>query len=61
MFDSHTVSFEEAGGHVARVFATGAGWSPERREQAERKPDSSPARAMQADLSGRIATNPLDA
>jgi hypothetical protein len=32
-FDSHTVSFEEAGGHVARVFAAGAGWSPERRER----------------------------
>ena len=25
-FDSHAVSFEEAGGHVARVFAAGAGW-----------------------------------
>ena len=32
-FDSHTVSFEEAGGHVARVFAAGAGWSRERRER----------------------------
>ncbi|MEV5966093.1 HD domain-containing protein [Kribbella sp. NPDC051952] len=32
-FDSHTVSFEEAGGHVARVFAAGAGWSLERRER----------------------------
>lgn len=32
-FDSHTVSFEEAGGHVARVFAAGAGWSAERRER----------------------------
>ncbi|WP_433622634.1 HD domain-containing protein [Nocardia sp. CA-120079] len=32
-FDSHTVSFEEAGGHVARVFAAGAGWSSERRER----------------------------
>ncbi|MGW5218032.1 HD domain-containing protein [Nocardia sp. NPDC004085] len=31
-FDSHTVSFEEAGGHVARVFAAGAGWPSERRE-----------------------------
>lgn len=129
VFDSHTVSFEEAGGHVARVFATGAGWPAERRErlgevivrhmwpevdaaadpeghlisraaaldivgkdfdvldselradvlrrfprlgltdeflacfrdQAERKPNSSPARAMQADLSRRIAANPLDA
>ncbi|MFD3401337.1 HD domain-containing protein [Kribbella sp. NPDC058693] len=32
-FDSHTVSFEEAGGHVARVFAAGAGWPGERRER----------------------------
>jgi HD superfamily phosphodiesterase len=32
-FDSHTVSFEEAGGHVARVFATGAGWPTERRDR----------------------------
>ncbi|WP_377273261.1 HD domain-containing protein [Peterkaempfera sp. SMS 1(5)a] len=30
-FDSHTVAFEEAGGHVARVFAAGAGWPAERR------------------------------
>ncbi|WUH89419.1 HD domain-containing protein [Streptomyces sp. NBC_00433] len=30
-FDSHTVPFEEAGGHVARVFAAGAGWPAERR------------------------------
>ncbi|MFG1808124.1 HD domain-containing protein [Streptomyces sp. NPDC049040] len=33
VFDSHTVAFEEAGGHVARVFAAGAGWPPERRER----------------------------
>jgi hypothetical protein len=32
-FDSHTISFEEAGGHVARVFAAGAGWPIERRER----------------------------
>ncbi|WP_236710478.1 HD domain-containing protein [Streptomyces sp. 150FB] len=32
-FDSHTVPFEEAGGHVARVFAAGAGWPAERRER----------------------------
>ncbi|MGW0008610.1 HD domain-containing protein [Streptomyces tendae] len=31
VFDSHTVVFEEAGGHVARVFAAGAGWPAERR------------------------------
>ncbi|WP_405057207.1 HD domain-containing protein [Kribbella sp. NBC_01505] len=129
VFDSHTVSFEEAAGHLARVFAAGAGWSPERRErlgevivrhmwpdvsvaedpeghlisraaaldivgkdfdelspefradvlakfprlgltdeflacfqaQAERKPDSSAARAIKSDLGNRIAANPLDA
>ncbi len=32
-FDSHTVVFEEAGGHVAQVFAAGAGWPAERRER----------------------------
>ncbi|MFJ4840175.1 HD domain-containing protein [Streptomyces sp. NPDC088746] len=29
-FDSHTVAFEEAGGHVAQVFAAGAGWPAKR-------------------------------
>lgn len=32
-FDSHTLAFEEAGGHVAQVFAAGAGWPPERRKR----------------------------
>jgi HD superfamily phosphodiesterase len=32
-FDSHTISFEEAGGHVARVFAAGAGWPTDRRDR----------------------------
>ncbi len=32
-FDSHTSPFEEAGGHVARVFGAGAGWSVARRER----------------------------
>ena len=32
-FDSHTVPFEDAGGHVARVFAAGAGWPADRRER----------------------------
>ncbi|QPP09209.1 HD domain-containing protein [Streptomyces bathyalis] len=32
-FDSHTVAFEEAGGHVAQVFAAGAGWPAERRQR----------------------------
>ncbi|MFD5969723.1 HD domain-containing protein [Streptomyces sp. NPDC060311] len=35
-FDSHTLAFEEAGGHVARVFAAGAGWPAERRERLYR-------------------------
>jgi hypothetical protein len=127
-FDSHTVAFEEAGGHIARVFATGAGWPIERRDrlaevivrhmwpdvdvtndpeghlisraaaldivgknlddlspafraevlqlhprldlipeflscfqaQADRKPASSAARAIQSDLGTRMAGNPLD-
>jgi hypothetical protein len=33
-FDSHTVPFEEAGGHVAWVFGAGAGWPVERRARA---------------------------
>ncbi|MEV0615575.1 HD domain-containing protein [Nonomuraea sp. NPDC050404] len=33
-FDSHTVPYEEAGGHVAWAFCAGAGWSPERRLRA---------------------------
>ncbi len=33
-FDSHTVAFEEAGGHVARVFTAGLGWPTERRDRA---------------------------
>lgn len=32
-FDSHTISFEKAGGNVAGVFAAGAGWSAEGRER----------------------------
>jgi hypothetical protein len=32
-FDSHTVAFEEAGGHLAWVFATGAGWPVARRNR----------------------------
>ncbi|MET8868701.1 HD domain-containing protein [Nonomuraea sp. NPDC004580] len=33
-YDSHTVPYEEAGGHVAWAFCAGAGWSPERRDRA---------------------------
>ncbi|MEV8633448.1 HD domain-containing protein [Streptosporangium sp. NPDC051023] len=33
-FDSHTVPFEEAGGHLAWVFCTAAGWPVERRVRA---------------------------
>ncbi|NYV75573.1 HD domain-containing protein [Streptomyces sp. UH6] len=33
-FDSHTLSFEEAGGHLARVFTAGLGWPAERRNRA---------------------------
>ena len=33
-FDSHTLAFEDAGGHVAWVFAAGAGWPAARRDHA---------------------------
>ncbi|MDH2427966.1 HD domain-containing protein [Sphaerisporangium sp. TRM90804] len=33
-FDSHTLAFEEAGGHLARVFTAGLGWPAERRDRA---------------------------
>ncbi|MBF4574228.1 cyanamide hydratase [Herbiconiux sp. VKM Ac-1786] len=33
-FDSHTLPFEEAGGLVAWVFASGAGWTEKRRDRA---------------------------
>ena len=33
-FDSHTVAFEDVGGHLAWLFAAGAGWPAARREQA---------------------------
>ncbi|GGL05514.1 cyanamide hydratase [Sphaerisporangium melleum] len=33
-FDSHTVPFEDAGGHVAWVLGAGAGWPAERRTRA---------------------------
>ncbi|MEV6954938.1 HD domain-containing protein [Streptomyces sp. NPDC051183] len=33
-FDSHTLPFEEAGGHVARVLTAGLGWPAQRRARA---------------------------
>lgn len=33
-FDSHTLPFEDAGGHVAWVFTAGTGWPAERRDRA---------------------------
>lgn len=33
-FDNHALPFEEAGGHVARVFAAGAGWDAARGHRA---------------------------
>lgn len=33
-FDSHTLPFEEAGGHLARVFTAGLGWPGARRDRA---------------------------
>ncbi|WP_406512488.1 HD domain-containing protein [Streptomyces sp. NBC_00161] len=34
-FDSHTLPFEEAGGHVARVLTAGLGWPADRRARAQ--------------------------
>ncbi|KOU94780.1 HD domain-containing protein [Streptomyces sp. MMS21 TC-5] len=34
-FDSHTLPFEEASGHVARVLTAGLGWPADRRARAE--------------------------
>jgi hypothetical protein len=33
-FDNNTLSYEEAGGHVAVALTTGAGWPPARRQRA---------------------------
>ncbi|MEV7614794.1 HD domain-containing protein [Streptomyces sp. NPDC089799] len=33
-FDSHTLPFEEAGGHLANVLTAGLGWPPARRRRA---------------------------
>jgi hypothetical protein len=33
-FDNHALPFEQAGGHLAWVFAAGAGWTVERRDHA---------------------------
>jgi hypothetical protein len=33
-FDNHTLSYEEAGGHVAVAVTAGAGWEPARRRRA---------------------------
>jgi hypothetical protein len=33
-FDSHTLPFEDAGGHVAWVLGAGAGWAPDRCDRA---------------------------
>jgi hypothetical protein len=67
-FDNHALPFEEAGGHVARVFGTGAGWPPDRCTRAAEiivthmreavAPDADPEgfllqRATALDISGR--------
>lgn len=33
-FDSHTLAYEDAGGHVAKAVTAGAGWPPARRTRA---------------------------
>jgi hypothetical protein len=67
-FDNHALPFEEASGHLARVFGTGAGWSPDRCTRAAEvivrhmrepvEPDAEPEgflleRATALDISGR--------
>jgi hypothetical protein len=75
-FDSHTKPFEVAGGHLAWVFAAGAGWPPGRRARltevivrhmgAEVDPAEDPegfllSRAAAADIAGRaVADLPAD-
>ena len=60
-FDSHTVSFEEASGHVARVFGAGAGWPGERRDRLGEVivrhmwPDVDPADDAEGHLLSRAA------
>lgn len=71
-FDSHTRPFEVAGGHVAWVFAAGAGWPAARRERlsevivrhmhAEVDPAEDPegfllSRAAALDIAGRDVTD----
>jgi hypothetical protein len=70
VFDSHLSPFEEAGGHVAAVFASGAGWSEQRQRRVaetvvrhmadEVDPEQDPEgylleRATGFDISGRNA------
>jgi hypothetical protein len=67
-FDNHTLPFEVGGGHVAAVFAAGAGWPAERRRRVAAAivahmaesvdPDADPEgflleRATAFDISGR--------
>lgn len=67
-FDNHALPFEEASGHLARVFGTGAGWPAERCTRAAEvivrhmrepvEPDADPEgfllqRATALDISGR--------
>ncbi|MEV0675540.1 HD domain-containing protein [Actinosynnema sp. NPDC050436] len=67
-FDSHRLPFEEAGGRLAKVFATGAGWAATRRDRlaevivlhmrddvpADQDPESHLLQvAVSADVSGR--------
>jgi hypothetical protein len=71
-FDNHTLPFEVGGGHVAAVFAAGAGWTLERRQHVagvivahmadEVDPERDPEgylleRATGFDISGRAPEN----
>jgi hypothetical protein len=71
-FDSHTLPFEEAGGHLARVFTAGLGWPTERRDRAAElivlhmRADVSPeqdveSRLLQVGTSADVSGTGLDA
>ncbi|MEV6553110.1 HD domain-containing protein [Streptomyces sp. NPDC051597] len=71
-FDSHRLPFEEAGGHLARVFTAGLGWPDARRDRAAElivlhmRDDVSPevdveSRLLQVGTSADVSGTGLDA
>lgn len=71
-FDSHTLPFENAGGHLARVFTAGLGWPDERRDRTAElivlhmRPDVAPevdaeSRMLQVGTSADVSGKGLEA